>query len=125
MANNYTDFSFEIYDLTGEELFWLSERERCGFEMHTDVSSVCIYSDGEGDLAEVEELLLVFMQRFRPQGVVGFEFAQTCSKPRVGEFGGGAIVVYGSGHVEWTNTSDWLEAKLRDHERAQTEKGGE
>jgi len=38
----------------------------------------------------------------------GFEWANTCSKPQLGAFGGGAVWITKEG-FEWLSTNNWLE----------------
>jgi hypothetical protein len=52
-----------------------------------------LYSEGYGSIDQVVCLVRKFLKRFRPNDVWTLTYAATCSKPRVGEFGGGAVIV--------------------------------
>ena len=47
-------------------------------------------------------------------GLWGFEYANTCSRARLGAFGGGAHVINLGKRttIGWTNTNEWLAAAL-------------
>ena len=44
---------------------------------------------------------------------VSFQYAETCSKPRCDEFGGGAVVVSHSG-IEFLHTATWVEQTINE-----------
>lgn len=48
-----------------------------------------------GNLAHVACVVQAFIKKFRPDFVFKLTWAETCSRPRVGEFGGGWMVVSG------------------------------
>jgi hypothetical protein len=47
-------------------------------------------------------------------GLWGFEYANTCSRARIGAFGGGAHVIDLGARttIGWTNSNEWLAAAL-------------
>ncbi len=53
----------------------------------------------------LHEWMLAFDIKSR---AVSFQYAETCSKPRCDEFGGGAVVVSHAG-FEFLNTASWVE----------------
>ncbi len=143
MSNNYTRFSAAITNVTPEEGAWwihflvpfdeLSKEEVEGrqkrFELDEyDIESfpqfesvyipnetqIWIYADDSADLEHVRMVVQEFLRRFRPDDAWGMEFAMTCSRPRIGEFGGGAFVVTATEEY-WMNTSEWLREELRKH----------
>ncbi len=59
-----------------------------------------LYSDEHGDLNQVTQFVQKFLRRFRPDQSWTLTYAETCSKPRIGEFGGGAVVVRANA-VDW------------------------
>lgn len=77
-------------------------------------SQLWLRDDGSGDPA----MLLSFVKRcaaeFGLTGLWGFQFANTCSRPRINAFGGGAHVLdLATGEdVGWTYTSGWLDDML-------------
>ena len=52
-----------------------------------------MYSDEWGDLSRVARLVQKFLKQYRPGQCWSLSYATTCSKPRVGEFGGGGIFI--------------------------------
>lgn len=135
MANNYVQFSWAIYDLTAEESVWLREEiaqaetyvqakaeerplpERpewlenddwLGFDYTFDGTTLYLYAEECGDVDQVAMLAQEFLKIFRRKQAFGIAFACTCSKPRVDEQYGGAIVVTDEKYVG-INTLDWME----------------
>ncbi len=51
------------------------------------------YTEEWGELDRVVHLVRKFLKTFRPSDCWALSYAITCSKPRVGEFGGGAVFV--------------------------------
>ena len=65
------------------------------------------YAEESGSPDNVAWLVQKFLKRFRPDQCWSLTYAATCSKPRVGEFGGGAVFV--------TADDDLLAERLRFH----------
>lgn len=132
MANNYMQFSEEIEQLTDEEIKFF--QEVCSYEPPLDLYAgweppawYDVDSGGLGFSAEVDEgtrelwvyaeefgnldmlvaLILEFIQKFRPEYIFTLSYAETCSKMRVGEFGGGALIISREGS-KFINTCEWL-----------------
>jgi hypothetical protein len=69
--------------------------------------------DEDGDLWSVAEetgdpecaatLIQAFFAKFRPKDTHTLEWANTCSRPQVGEFGGGACLIT----ADWIHFPDW------------------
>lgn len=78
-------------------------------------SQLWLRDDVSGDPA----MLLCFVKRcaaeFGLTGYWGFQYANTCSRPRINAFGGGAHVLdLATGEdVGWTYTSGWLDDMLK------------
>jgi hypothetical protein len=135
MANNYSQFSEAIEEITPEEAAWINRVLHLDIEDKTDLaqlkkelvlkgdhdldmwpyfewalegkdgSSLWLYSE-EG---LIEDHLIWFMQafirKFRPDFIFSVTGSATCSKPRIGEFGGWWLVI--SKHdVQGGNTWD-------------------
>lgn len=144
MANSYTRASAAIENVTSEEGVWwtffvvpsdeLSEpekkerMERFGldeYEVETFPEFNSRYIPGEeiiwishDESINVDHVAMVvqeFLRRFRPDDAWGMEYAMTCTKPRIGEFGGGAFVVTATDE-EWMNTGTWLSEELKKHD---------
>ena len=135
MADNYLLFSAPVDANTEEELCWLVDtamqlyvdqewpswaREMIEFDpedltlpefTHYDSDtekSLVIYSQDNASPEAVVPLVQKFFQRFRPHGIFHLCWATTCSRPRVGEFGGGAVFITAES-VEWMSTWSWAE----------------
>jgi len=115
MADNYTEFSHVITDLTSEEFTWLedilqfyphsrseSAKELTGFnnddptfddwpdfEFSLNENELWIHSEDSGDVEHAVILLQWFLIFHRKNQYEIFEYACTCSRPRPGEIGGG------------------------------------
>lgn len=77
-------------------------------------SQLWIYDDVTGDPEQVIQFVLRCAEVFGLTGRWGFQFANTCSRPRVNAFGGGAHVLdLGTRQtVAWSDTDDWLAVTL-------------
>lgn len=126
MPNYYTLFSFEITGLTPEERDWLrpltepeapsnpevaalADDEHLDFaaEFQDDGSSVWIHSEENGSPHDAADVVQAFLARFRPHDRVGFEWATGCSRPLLGAYGGGAVLVSATGQ-RWMSSDGWL-----------------
>jgi hypothetical protein len=88
------------YEAWREEFGDLFEEPECGhgfgheFDDDTEWGNyLWLYSDDSGSVENVLALVQAFLERFRPGQTWSITWAQTCSKPLVGEFGGGWAVV--------------------------------
>jgi hypothetical protein len=57
------------------------------------IEGVILYAEESGDIEYTTSLLQAFLKEFGIPTIVSFEWAETCSQPRPGQFGGGAVVV--------------------------------
>lgn len=76
-----------------------------------------IYTEESGDPHQVAVLVRRFLRKFRPDDCFILSYAETCSKPRVGEFSGGAFFVTAE-NIRSISAGDWA-ARLK---RKQDEK---
>ena len=74
-----------------------------------------IHDDVSGDVVQVIGFVLRLAQEFDLKGLWGFDFANSCSRPRVDAFGGGAHVIDlgRRNSIGWISTQEWLAATLR------------
>ena len=85
-----------------------------GFELSIDLthggSHLWMRDDGTGDPQRVIDFVLRCAAEFGLTGRWGFQWANTCSRPRVNAFGSGAHVLDpGRGDtVAWIATHSWL-----------------
>ena len=70
--------------------------------------------DGQGDVEAVIRFVLRLADDLDLTGLWGFEYALTCSRPRLDAFGGGAHVIDLGARksVGWTSSQEWLAAAL-------------
>lgn len=120
MANNYLEFSETIDNLTPEEMDWWENDARdvggykeeeddfCwDFELDRDQKSVWFHADEYGDVEAVATVVQAFLGKFRINDCFSLTWACWCSKPRVGEFGGGAMFVTAH-EVKFHNSYQWV-----------------
>jgi len=90
------EFQYEFEDEEGEGLkaLWFIGDE------YGNVDHVCLF---------VQE----FLRARRPDGCFHISWAVTCSRPRIGEFGGGAAFVTAE-KIEWMNSYDWIDKKCKE-----------
>jgi len=93
-----------------------AEWDAVGFEFnfHDDPDTggwgrnLWLYADTWGDVSNVAWLVQKFLKQFRPNQCWSLSYSATCSKPRVGEFGGGAVFVTAD-TIRWQNAYDFIE----------------
>jgi hypothetical protein len=132
MANYNTQFSEEITDLTDAEREWIRNFLRDPYDLDEDEfdrwvltaaeqlnirepelwpcfgweidgRELWIHSDDGDDLENVVIFVQEFFKAYRPDAVWSLEWASTCSRPWIGAFGGGCVVVSAT-RQEWANT---------------------
>ncbi len=79
-----------------------------------DSSILWIHDDDSGDVESVIGFVLRVAADLDLTGLWGFEYANTCSRPRLDAFGGGAHVIDLGARttIGWTNSNEWLAAAL-------------
>jgi hypothetical protein len=65
-----------------------------------------LYTEEWGNPANVAWLMRKVLRKFRPSQCWSLTYAVTCSKPRVGEFGGGAVFVTAK-RLVYLNAENW------------------
>jgi len=77
-------------------------------------SELWIHDESGGDPECVIAFVLKCAEAFSLSGLWGMEYANTCSRPRLDAFGGGAhLIDLGAGKsVGWTSTNEWLAGAL-------------
>lgn len=113
---------------------WLFERDDesdasvpDGFERFKNYDISCgVVIEGEGSklwirdecgCPEIDflcEYLQLVLERFDPDGAIGFEYSHTCSRHRADSFGGSAAFVTAHG-TEFCHTWQWLEEQKTAH----------
>ena len=89
-----------------------------GFELTLqegdDAQHLWIRDDVSGDVEQVVGFVLRLAKEFDLRGLWGFDYANTCSRPRIDAFGGGAHIIDLSSRksIGWTSSHEWLAAAL-------------
>jgi hypothetical protein len=135
MADYFTHFSCTLDVLTADnaaralQLYKDTPADDDGFSLSDGFrlslkgesgSQLWIYDDPTGDPERVVEFVLLCAEQFDLQGLWGFEYANTCSRPRLEAFGGGAHVIdFGARKsIGWVSTNEWLTRTLADPDTA-------
>ena len=135
MADHYTQFSFTfpvdeaeqawlqakidritalIFGEVKPETEWeenLVEEWSFGLAVNFEEGAAYFMSEDSGNVELVIDVVQQFLSHFRPTAAIGFAWANTCSKPRPGEFGGGACVITAT-ETKFINTSLWLDEQF-------------
>jgi hypothetical protein len=83
----------------------------CDFEVN-DEGCLWVHDiDGSPDVSVVADIVQATLAAFDIKEHVLIEFANTCSRPRVGCFGGGSVVVRAAAQ-HWWNQTEWVDAIL-------------
>ena len=92
----FSGFALLLQDGPGSSVLWF----------HDD--------DGQGDVEAVIRFVLRLAEDLDLTGLWGFDYANTCSRPRLEAFGGGAHVIDLGARksVGWISTHEWLTAAL-------------
>ena len=92
----FSGFALSLQDGPGSTVLWF----------HDD--------DGQGDVEGVIRFVLRLAEGLDLTGLWGFDYAHTCSRPRLEAFGGGAHVIDLSARksIGWISTHEWLTAVL-------------
>ncbi len=77
-------------------------------------STLWIHDDEHGDVDAVIRFVLRLAEELDLIGLWGFQYALTCSRPRLDAFGGGAHVIDLGARksIGWTSSQEWLAAAL-------------
>jgi hypothetical protein len=145
MADNFLQFSESLDSLTPAEADWLREQlaedpiANCprflldftdreaddtdyGFQYEFEGDSndrhLWISAEERGDVERVAHLIQKFLRRFRPDQCWSLTYATTCSKLRLGEFGGGAAFVTVD-DIRWNDSYDFVAEQGKALERRQ------
>ena len=79
--------------------------QTCGCDLAAWVLLLPEYGLNIGGAEVLQEILRGLPEEEYPH--ITYEYAETCSKMRPGEFGGGAIFITRE-EIVWTNSSEWL-----------------
>jgi hypothetical protein len=140
MADNYVQFSEVVPALTAEEQGWV-ERTLGGdddadlgrilrkagirtrdvdpddwpgfeWEVAKPGNDLWLYAQGSSNAAHAGQFVRALLARFRPGDCWSLAWAETCCRPRVGEFGGGRLFVTAD-CVRVFTAAGWLAERRR------------
>jgi hypothetical protein len=94
-------------DGAGFEYEFHEDHEPKGWGRH-----LWLYAVEYAELDRLAHLIRKFLKAFRPNDVWSLTYATFCSKPRVGEFSGGALFVTAA-DVKWNNAYDFVEEQVK------------
>ena len=80
------------------------------WEFQKPAGDLWIYSEESGDPHHVGQFVRAFLARFRPKDSWHFTWAETCSRPIVGDFGGGGLFVTAKS-FQLFSAHEWLERR--------------
>ena len=77
-------------------------------------STLWIHDDDHGDVEAVIRFVLRLSENLDLTGLWGFQYALTCSRPRLDAFGGGAHVIDLGARksIGWMSSQEWLATAL-------------
>lgn len=122
MANNYLEFSESIEHLTTKELrWWLDEEQKVqeADDIDCENGDVCLdffiqepaktvwFHSENGNPDAVGNIVQRFLKAFRPAEFFSLTWAEYCSRPRIGEFNGGAIFVTAN-EIKFQTCEQWI-----------------
>jgi hypothetical protein len=83
-----------------------------GWTLHREAEDhLWCYSEESAHMEQLADYVQAVLEKFDLPDKVGWAWAETCSKPRLDEFGGGAVVVT-KDQQYWTTTWDFLRGAL-------------
>jgi len=108
-------------ELWGEDLGHVYIQAKNGREDPGAEHHVWFSSDEANDPYDVARVVQVFFRKFRSDGneLFALTWSNSCSKPRLGEFGGGAVIVTKDA-IETFTAFEWVEKKRQEHDRRDT-----
>lgn len=89
------------------------------FQDEREARSLWLYADTYGNPEHVAWLVHKFLKRFRPDQCWSLTYTNTCSKPKVGEFSGGAVFVTAA-EVQQQTADDWVQQQRAAFKQSKT-----
>ena len=96
------------WDALGFEFNFHDDHDNAGYVTDSWGRHLWLYAETWGDVSNVAWLVQKFLKQFRPDQCWSLSYSATCSRPRVGEFGGGAVFVTAD-TIRWQNAYDFIE----------------
>lgn len=92
--------------------WWDDGAENFGFDYELGEDEIHFYSEEYGNIDTVQALVSEFISLFRKDYVFTLSWSESCSKMRVGEFGGGGMIV-SLDETRFMNVWGWLESEKK------------
>jgi len=73
--------------------------------------SLHLYATERGSVSQVVHIVQKFLRRWRPTCYFVLRYSARCGRPRVGEFGGGAVFVT-AGEADWMTVNEWVQQRV-------------
>jgi hypothetical protein len=102
----HDDADDEFVDFVESELGGYS-RVDSRFEKNKQDKNLYIYSEDSANIEAVTHAIHAVQRHYQIETPITFSFADTCSKPRVGEFGGGVVTITRD-RIETWHTSEGI-----------------
>lgn len=93
--------------LSPGDLEVLNDGGGLGFAWERQEAGIWIGHEESIDLEKAIAVAQILLRLDGSDEEVGFEWAYTCSAPRIGEFGGGCVL-FTKSHAEWSSTAEML-----------------
>lgn len=125
MANNYLQFSTSIPTPKEHRQALLDAIDKfeqdeclgvCVSEEESGEEELIVWSEESGDIEGLAKIVAQWQKDnniTKPWTCWKCFYAETCDKPRLDEFSGGAVVVF-QGKQYWMNAGDWAETKAKE-----------
>ena len=88
-----------------------------------EIKALWIYAEEHGQNDSAAYLVQMFLRQFQPDGCWSLTYSYRCSKPRVGEFGGGAVFVTAN-DAKWMDTHCFVEEQHGQHKPRSADRKG-
>ncbi len=123
MANYYTQLRFKVDIPDTSNRDWLLDElnrsqaldldDHIGIEYTKEQDGIWFWSEESArGIEKLANILSAFLKRFYPHKCITFCWGDTCSKPRLDGFGGGAVFVTAD-KIKWMNTYTWQDEQVK------------
>jgi hypothetical protein len=85
------------------------------FEKMGGKEVLCMYAEEGGNVNNVATFVQQYLLKCHPDNCWALTWAETCSAPRLGEFGGGAVFVTAE-TIEWMSAYEWVQSMKKEFE---------
>lgn len=105
-------YSLDV-DISLDDESWPNFDYRISDTENNGLKDFWVHSDEYGNLNNLVAVVEALINKFRKDYIFTLTFAETCSRPRVSQFGGGAVVVTAA-ETYWFSTYSWVEQKVKE-----------